>query len=232
MQKIIPIEDTVLYDLSHYLRAVEQSKSPYFLQIDVFNLKPTETLTILPNFKTYQQTTEYTCGPATALMVLNHFGETKYDELQIANMMGCAIAMDSDGASTEKMVNFFKNINWEVTSSITEGKSDGDYTFEDPIEFKDWVIDNLKNNTPIMVEWVDWGGHWQAIIGYDTMGTDSISDDVIIFADSYDTSDHFQDGYYIFSAQKFFYMWFDKGILPKNQSIQQWVIAKPKTNIN
>jgi hypothetical protein len=228
MEKITHLEDTLLSRISSYLRAVEQSKSPYFLQIDIFNLKPTETLTILPNFKTYQQTTEYTCGPATALMVLNHFGETSYDELQIAKLMGCSIGLDSSGASTDKMVRFFKAIDWDVTSSLSQGKLGEGYTFDDPTQFKDWVIDNLKNNIPIMVEWVDWGGHWHAIIGYDTMGTDSIADDVIIFADSYDTTDHVQDGYYIFSAQRFFYMWFDKDVLPKEQSLQQWVIAKPK----
>jgi hypothetical protein len=228
MEKIIYPEDSMSFRIFSYLRAVEQSKSPYFLQIDIFNLKPTETLTILSNFKTYQQTTEYTCGPATALMVLNHFGETSYNELQIAQIMGSSVGLEDDGTSTDKMVKFFKTIDWDVTSSLTKGNLGEGCTFDDPIKFKDWVIDNLKNNIPIMVEWIDWGGHWHAIIGYDTMGTDSIADDVIIFADSYDTTDHVQDGYYIFSAQRFFYMWFDKDILPKEQSLQQWVIAKPQ----
>lgn len=35
------------------------------------------------------------------------------------------------------------------------------------------MVDNLKDNTPILVENVEWGGHWRAIIGYDTMGTDT-----------------------------------------------------------
>jgi Peptidase_C39 like family len=229
MEKLTLLQDSIDFKISSYLRAVQQSKSPYFLQIDVFNLKPTETLTILSNFKTYQQTTEYTCGPATALMVLNHFGENSYDELQIAQIMGCSMGLGDDGTSTDKMVDFFKIIDWDVNSSLTKGNLDDGYTFDDPTEFKDWVIDNLKNNIPIMVEWIDWGGHWHVIIGYDTMGTDSIADDVIIFADSYDTTDHVQDGYYIFSAHRFFYMWFDKDILPKEQSSQPWVIAKPKT---
>ncbi|OPJ57243.1 C39 family peptidase [Alkalithermobacter paradoxus] len=212
--------------------------SPYFTQLDVYNLKSNDTLTILPKFKTYQQTTEYTCGPCCILMVLHHFGETDYDEFKIATMMGCFRSVDlyksnninncKNGTSTDKIVDFFEMIDWDVTSSLTEGKLDNGYTFDDPLKFRDWVISNLRNNIPIIVEWIDWGGHWQVIIGYDTMGTDSIKDDVIIFADSYDTSDHMQDGYYIFSAHRFFYMWFDKYIMPKNQSIQQWIIAKPK----
>ena len=59
------------------------------------------------------------------------------------------------------------------------------------------------------------------------MGTDSFGDDVIILADPYDTSDHMQDGYHIVPAERFFYMWLDKKILPEDQDVQQWLIATP-----
>jgi hypothetical protein len=59
------------------------------------------------------------------------------------------------------------------------------------------------------------------------MGTDSPGDDVLILADPYDTTDHNQDGYQIYSAPRFFYMWLDKDRLPENQSVQQWLVAKP-----
>lgn len=58
-----------------------------------------------------------------------------------------------------------------------------------------------------MVDWVDWSGHWQVLIGIDTMNTISVYDDVLIFADPYDVTDHSQDGYYIFPLGRFFYMW-------------------------
>ena len=51
----------------------------------------------------------------------------------------------------------------------------------------------LAEGTPVMVCWNDWGGHWQVIVGYDTMGTESEQDDVILVADPYDTTDHNQD---------------------------------------
>lgn len=215
--------------------------SQYFTQLDFYNLKSTDTLTIIPEFKTYQQTTEYTCGPSSALMVLDHFGENGYDELEMADIMNTHKDLDGDnteepgmanergefGTSTENMVKFFEGIGWNVESSLTKANEDG-YSFEDENEFTNWVIENLKNGNPIMVEWIDWAGHWQDIIGYDTMGTESFGDDVIIFADPYDTSDHNQDGYYIYPAQRFFYMWQDKNILPEDQEIQQWLIATPK----
>mgnify|MGYP001085109336 CR=1 FL=1 len=43
------------------------------------------------------------------------------------------------------------------------------------------------------------------IIGYDTMGTETTQDDVIIVADPYDTTDHNQDGYGVYGAERFLY---------------------------
>ena len=36
--------------------------SPYFAQVDFYNAKNTDTLTILPQFQTMQQTSEWSCG--------------------------------------------------------------------------------------------------------------------------------------------------------------------------
>lgn len=216
------------------------ANSAYFPVFDFYNMESKGSLTLLPKYKTYQQTTEYTCGPVAALTVLHHFGETNYEELEIADIMGChkdrnysnkqnpgvADEQGEYGTSTSGMVHFFEEIGWDVTSSLTEADEAG-YTFYDPEDFKNFVLENLKNNTPIMVENIDFGGHWRAIIGYDTMGTDAFSDDVIIMADSYDTSDHLQDGYIYTNAERFFYMWFDSHILPNTQKQQQWLVAKP-----
>lgn len=37
----------------------------------------------------------------------------------------------------------------------------------------EFIQETLANDTPIIVGWNDWGGHWQTIIGYDTMGTET-----------------------------------------------------------
>ena len=206
------------YDLttegaSSYANTGDHKDSIYYPQIDVFNMKSDDSLTILSKFKTYQQTTEVTCGPSSALMVLHHFGETNYDELEIAELAKCHKDLNGNnkeqpgvanergeiGTSTDKMVGFFKSLGWEVTSSLTEAGEDG-YTFQEYDQFKDFVIKNISEGTPIIVEWIDWAGHWADIIGYDTMGTETPADDVLILADPYDTSDHNQDGYQIYSA--------------------------------
>lgn len=197
--------------------------SAYFIHQDYYNLASTDTLAILPHYKTYQQTTEITCGPAAALTVMHHFGNTSWDEISIAKVMETKPKVGTD---TKGMVTFFKMIGWEVTSSLMTADKTG-ITFKSEKEFKDFIIRQLKNNTPIMVENIDWGGHWRVIIGYDTMGTETTADDILILADSYDTADHCQDGYVVNSAQKFYYMWFDAHMLPKGQQQQQWVVAKP-----
>lgn len=222
------ISSTTTYVSKNKALASENNKD-YYISKDIYNFKSSSTLTILEKFKTYQQTTEYTCGPSCALMVLQHFGNFEYNEYQIANMMNTHHKL---GTSTDKIVKFFKDIGWEVKSSIIEGKLDGGFTFNNPMDFRDWVITNLKNNIPIIVEWIDWNGHWQVIIGYDTIesdgsGYEGLRDDVIILADPDDTTDHMQDGYYIYSAERFFYMWLDNDKLPTNQKNQQWIIAKP-----
>ena len=72
--------------------------------------------------------------------------------------------------------------------------------------FEQSVIDYIDRGVPIMVDWGDWAGHWQVII-IDTCGSDTPYDDVLIFADPYDLTDHSQDEYYIFQPSRFFGMW-------------------------
>ncbi len=60
------------------------------------------------------------------------------------------------------------------------------------------------------------------------MGTaDNLYDDVLIFAEPYDTGDHKQDGYAIGSLDRFYFMWFDYCMLPKSERNQPWLIAMP-----
>ena len=213
--------DTMTTGASSYDGYGDHYDSIYFAHPDVYNMTSTDTLTVISNFETYQQTTEYTCGACSALMVLNQFGVSDYDEMTIAEMSGTS---DEDGIDPAGLVKFFTEIGWDVQSSED---TEGIYTFEDPADFTAWVQENLTAGTPIMVDWIDWAGHWQDIIGYDTMGTDdNFGDDVLILADPYDSSDQYQDGYYIFPAERFFYMW-REGSYVDGDKEQPWVIATP-----
>ena len=199
---------------------INHSDSIYFVNNDFYNMKSTKDRIILEKYPTYQQSTEYTCGPAAGLTVLYYYGNKNYNEMSLAAEMrtqGYPI-----GTSLSNIVKFYEKIGWDVDSSLKNE------SFTDYDDFKKWVIDNLKQKTPIMVENVEWGGHWRVIIGYDTIGTEDTFDDVLIMADPYDTSDHNQDGYAVNNAERFFTMWFDHSMLPKKQQNQPWIIAKPR----
>lgn len=61
---------------------------------------------------------------------------------------------------------------------------------------------------------MDWGGHWVVVVGYDTQGTETIWDYVIIFADSVDCHDDRVDGITCFNYGEFDAMWFDAHYFP------------------
>ena len=196
------------------------AKSPYFPQLDVYNLVSNDHLTVLSHFKTRQQTTGYTCGPAAAMMVVEHFqGTCKDEEMAIAKIMG---TNHFNGTSIKGMAQYFKSIGWQVKTSLDSPSP------ENPAQFRSFVLEALKNNTPIIVENIAWGGHYRVIIGYDTMGTAVANDDVLLLADSFDLGDHSQDGYNVEHASKFFYMWFDSKLFSRNEQAAPWVMAWPR----
>ena len=202
--------------------------SPYFGTVDVYNLLPTDSLTILPHYKTYQQTTDYTCGAASTVMLLEYYGaydETKHDERSMAEAMH--LSYDS-GIQAGSIAAYLEDLGWHVeVSTMGETRFDSEDYDQNVGDFSAWVLENLQNGHPILVEWIDWDGHWQTIIGYDTMGNEDFGDDVLIMADPYDTSDHHQDGYDLVNAERFFSMWVDHLYLPEG-NWQQYVLAWPE----
>ena len=66
-----------------------------------------------------------------------------------------------------------------------------------------FMKEQIQSGYPVIIGWNDWGGHWEVAIGYDTMGTEHEGDDVLIFADPFDTTDHNQDGYGVINAERF-----------------------------
>lgn len=223
-EKVIPYPaglDTVTEGASSAPAEINHKNSPYFTKMDFYNMEsiPGRRI-VLSHYKTYQQAREYTCGPAAALTVLYWYGNRDYDEMSLTKAMktqGYPI-----GTGLRNMVEFFKGIGWEVQSSLNSDKLS---RYED---FRTFILESLAHGKPVLVENIEWGGHWRAIIGYDNMGTKSMLDDMLIFADPYDTCDHKQDGYTAGNATKFYSMWFDHSMLPKKERYQPWIIAYPK----
>lgn len=198
--------------------------SRYYVFNDYYNMLSDESLHILTHFQTYQQTTEYTCGAACSLMVLNWFGKKNYHEMLVSELID---SLPDVGSSVENIADFFDLIGWNVDFHAGTG-----ICFEHPEDFQEYVVDKIDHNIPIMVDWADWDGHWQVIIGIDTCGTEYPYDDVLIFADPYDVTNHFQDGYYTFPLARFFYMWHEGLCAHKQVPYQQpFVAAYPKESI-
>ena len=196
-------------------------RSRYYVANDYFHMKSDGTLHILSGFQTYQQTTEYTCGAASALMVLNWFGKKQYHEKAVAALLE---THRTKGSSVENIADLFDLIGWHV-----DFHANTDRRFRTVEEAERAIIDYIDRGIPMMIDWVDWAGHWQVLIGIDTCGTDTPYDDVLIFADPYDVTDHKQDGYYTYPLGRFFGMWREGPCAEKANPYQQpFVAAWPK----
>lgn len=197
---------------------INHKQSAYFKTPDFFNLISDKNLTILSNYPTYQQTTEYSCGPAAALTVLKYYNHKNSTEKYLIKEMGTSSQI---GTNVKGIAGYFRTIGWNVKQN--QGDKNTFNTYE---QFADFIIQQLNQGHPILVENAVWGGHWRVIIGYDTIGTNSTLDDVLIFADPYDTADHNQDGYTIGNGQEFFWAWFEHKF-PENERHQPFVVAYP-----
>jgi len=209
------------YGADAYGGSLNHPQSAYYIINDFYNMVSGGSLHILEKFETYQQTAEYSCGPSSALMVLYRFGADDYDEMQLGTLMNIDT---SRGTGVEDMAKFFTDLGWEVeVNASTEPK------FADIGDAERFLLEKLDAGVPVMVDWEDWNGHWQVVIGLDTCGTDDPYDDVLILADPYDITDHYQDGYYIFPFGRFFDMWREGPCAEKAEPyVQAYVVAQPK----
>lgn len=229
--------DVAQVGMLHQQKGIDNiENSPYYPRIDFYNSSPTSTLIKLDKFKTYQQTTGYSCGATCCLMALNYFGIDKLSDGNDLTEAYLIKALDSRssynknedgsyGTSTKSIVSFFETNGYKVESSLGKEK-----TFSKIIDFANYVKDNLSKGNVILCESVEYGGHWMVIVGYDDMGQPENSNvHTIVFADPCDVNSHWQDGYLIRSAVRFFSQWYDKDYLSADQKNQQYVmIVNPK----
>jgi hypothetical protein len=214
-------------------RQGDHENSPYFNRLDFYNMTSTDTLTILPKFQTQQQTSEWSCGVSSALMVLNYYeklGDNNESTLAKYRSVGLTSGKGADepsSTSLKQLIDIFNGVGgFTLTSSF-------DYADDDALAEAftlEAVQAYLKEGTPVMIGWNDWGGHWQVIIGYDTMGTEVEQDDVLIVADPYDTTDHNQDGYGVYPAERFIYNFtFYNFFNDEDGNLMRFLVAKPNT---
>lgn len=203
--------NTVTYGLDTTLPAPN-----YYTGIDFDTLKSNDHLTVIPLKSYRQQVTNYSCGAVAAMTVMSYYGKpagnTDAKEILIAHEMNRNIT-DKTGINPEQLSSWFNRNGWNAT-----WKTGGS---------RQMLLTNLKAGVPTIVEWIDWGGHWVVVVGYDTRGTENIWDDVIIFADSVDCHDDRVDGITYVNYGDFDAMWFDAHYFPANMSNRAYVVAVP-----
>ena len=168
----------------------EMSPGPYYIALGV---------------KGYQQTTEYTCGPAAVMSllrwhgILNEQAMNPATEMLIAREMGTGdLTSGHPGTTHRQMENWLRKNGFAVTTGYNGSLA--------------MLRDNLRKGIPTLVEWIDWGGHWVVVTGYHA-GSESGAHgvDTIFFADpaAHWTSINNPDGISSFNAWRFRDMWFD-----------------------
>lgn len=175
---------------------------------DLAKLQPDKDLTLLKH-SAFQQTQDHTCGPATLITLLRFYGQDG-DEMKIADQIGCT---KEKGTDPQAMVKFLESRGFQVTWGEKGTLA--------------MLRENLAKGIPTIVEWIDWGGHWVTVIGYDTCGTQTEDDDMLIFADPADCHDGRVDGITNFNALRFKDMWFDAFLFDKPMH-ELYVTAVPK----
>lgn len=188
----------------------------YYTGIDAGTLKSDGNLTVIPLKSFRQQVTNYSCGAVAAMTVMSYYGmpvnNTDPDEVRVAHEIYPGVS-EKTGLNPEQIAAWL-------------GKQDMNATWGTG-GTREMLRSNLRNGIPTMVEWMDWGGHWVVVTGYDTRGTETVWDDVIIFADSVDCHDDRVDGVTYFNYGEFDAMWFDAHYFPEGMRDRVWLVAIP-----
>ena len=208
--------EVVLEGAAEIERQFDIEGSQYYPVHDFYNMKSGGSLTILENFKTFQQTTEVTCGPSCIIMVAEHYG--MYDGQSDRGLYELREDKAKPESMLRDMIVMLESLGeWDIYST---------YDLDDPLFVpNDLILSALREGKPVIIGDDDWAGHWRVIIGYDDMGDDIEANDVLIVADPYDTTDHNQDGYVVVPFQRLYYNWSNR--FDPDFSHNLFIIASP-----
>ena len=178
----------------------------WFPAVNERALTATWSIDFIPGLQAYQQTTDYTAGPAILLTVARFYKVTGVVddaavEQRIAREAGTRdLTAARPGTRPEEMVNWLRAHG--LAAELTfEAQGDGSALRK--------LHENIRQGIPTIVEWIDIGGTWAIAAGFDDRGTSDPWDDVLILADPYDRYDDHRDGYTVVNANRFYWMWFD-----------------------
>ncbi|HPS92638.1 MAG TPA: hypothetical protein PKV33_10805 [Methanothrix sp.] len=196
----------------------------WFPKIDTTILSSTPNIDFIPGLRAYQQTTDYTCGPAVLLSLAGFYGRQDFEqdaktEMRIAGELGTRDLNSSlPGTKPQEMVDWLLRNGFNASLEF-EDRGDGSALRR--------LQDNIRQGIPTLVEWIDLSGHWAIAVGYDYRNVSDPWDDVLILADPYDRYDDYCDGYSFVNANRFYWMWFD-ALYFGNTTWRTMITVQPK----
>ncbi len=189
---------------------LDTENDPYYTVHDYYTMQSTDTRILMSGFAPYQQTMADSDGIACALMIFNNEGKDIYGDYSEVALVDKYEELTKKeiykaGTTSDGLAKLFQSFGMTAYNGNIDAPTSN-------VDFPEWIQGLLADNQYLMVHWQSGlNACWMIVIGYDTMGTDSINDDVIIFANPFDAMDHFQDGYYIYHFARFFKWWRDMG---------------------
>lgn len=154
-----------------------------------------------------QQETDFSCGGACALMLLEYYGLLDgRNECEISHMLGTRFCHPRPGTHPDSMVEFLRSEGFMVMAS--EGGT------------LELIYDSIDDGQPVLVLDSTWGGHWRLVVGYETPeGEGNWRRDKLLFADpewqiDVPTIDR-RTGITVQNARQFFKQWFENRLFER-----------------
>lgn len=157
-------------------------------------------LTMLP-IPAYQQFFDYTCGPVSTMNIFRYFGFLSDAQMNPTTEQQFAKAMNSNpatGTEVAGIVDYVSSLGWTVASGVNAEIS--------------FLRSSLAQGVPVLIEWVDWGGHYVVVSGYNVGSSSYLNDlDSLFLSDSASSGDIPRSlrGLTVINPDRFFGMYFE-----------------------
>ncbi|MFH1728661.1 MAG: C39 family peptidase [Pseudomonadota bacterium] len=161
-KKLFSILGIIIIIISIFIFSSCASKNPYLGKAKFKQKNLNKTATMIKDYEkfiSFQQTTDYTCGPAALLSVASFYNKDKYPQTKKTEMK----------FAKEIKTNGFENIPKGELPGTREAniikwlKYNGfvaNLSYETKEDYSQLtkLYENINNNNPTIVLWSDWGG--------------------------------------------------------------------------
>jgi hypothetical protein len=154
------------------LQSCSDEDKAYYLHYDGYQVPNPHKHLVLYDVYSYQQTTNFTCGPSVVMTLMLHYGKLTRADMNQATEMQFAKEMKTNilGTSQIEMVNFLRKHGFKV-----------DYGQDVTLSM---IVDNINRGIPTIIVWNDINEHSMLVIGYHSDGVSPEgSKDKIFIAD-------------------------------------------------